>query len=182
MSGKTTRQGKQKSTGPGRRRIVWLPAGAGAIIVIGAMLWAGGLLPSGSSSMHQAAAPAATSHASSADQPTLPAFLGGATSRVKEAYTYAAMADSKDLEFIPCYCGCGAHSGHRWVRDCFVKDWTSSGINWDSHAANCDICVSIALEAKKRLGEGQSVSAVRKFIDGKYGSLGPGTNTPLPPG
>jgi branched-chain amino acid transport system ATP-binding protein len=101
--------------------------------------------------------------------------------RVQEAYTYAA-AHGDEMTYMPCYCGCGDHSGHRWVRDCFVKEWATGGIKYEPHGSGCDVCVSIALDVKAGLAKGQSLSAIRKYVDAKYSKLGPGTNTPLPPG
>jgi len=111
----------------------------------------------------------------------LPAFLTSATERVRSAYTFAA-SHGAELAYIPCYCGCGQHSGHRDVRDCFIKSQTAAGITYDDHGSGCDICVSIVLDVKSKLGDGQSLAATRKFIDARYSKIGPGTNTPLPPG
>ena len=158
----------------------WSPILLGIAIVLAAGLWFGGVLSSGGA-QHQNMAPSAVSQASPSQQQQLPAFLAGASGRVQEAYAYAA-SHGDMLVYIPCYCGCGEHSGHRWVRDCFVKQWAASGITWDQHGSQCDVCVSIALDAKSKLGEGQSLAAVRKYIDAKYSKIGPGTNTPLPPG
>ncbi len=113
-------------------------------------------------------------------QQKLPSFVASAPARVQDAYTFIA-AGSEEATFIPCYCGCGPHSGHRWIRDCFVKDWTSTGIVYDEHGSGCDICVTIALTLKKGLGDGQSLASIRKGIDAKYGQLAPPTDTPLPP-
>jgi Protein of unknown function with PCYCGC motif len=158
----------------------WLPIVVGLAVVVGTGLWFGGLLPSRSGAERQGAAPATFAGAAPSNQ-QLPAFISAAAPRVQEAYTYAA-AHGDELQQMPCYCGCGVHSGHRWVRDCFVKDWTASDIKFEAHGSGCDVCVSIALDVKNGLENGQSLAAVRKFIDGKYSKLGPGTNTPLPPG
>lgn len=159
----------------------WSPIIVGIAIVLAAGLWFGGLLSSGGAEHHNAAPSAVSEAVPSQQQQQLPAFVAGASDRVQEAYAYAA-AHGDMLVYIPCYCGCGDHSGHRWVRDCFVKQWAASGITWDQHGSQCDVCVSIALDAKSKLGEGQSLATVRKYIDAKYSKIGPGTNTPLPPG
>lgn len=158
-----------------------LPVLLGAVAVLGVGLWLGGLLPGfGGGS---APPPASTTRASTPGQQVqaLPAFLTSATPRVRSAYDYAA-SHGAELAYIPCYCGCGGHSGHRDVRDCFIQSQTAAGITYDDHGSGCDICVSIVLDVKSKLAEGQSLGAVRKFIDARYSNIGPGTDTPLPPG
>lgn len=44
---------------------------------------------------------------------------------VREAYGYAARGP-RSLQFIPCYCGCGA-SGHLNNQDCYVERPASGG-------------------------------------------------------
>lgn len=158
-----------------------LPALVGAIAVVGAGLWFGGLLPIGGAGKPPNAAPASVSRATSSGQHTLPQFIVAAAPRVREAYEFAA-GHGAELAFIPCYCGCGDHSGHRNVRDCFVKQQTTSAITYDDHGSGCDICVSIVLDVKRMQGQGQSLAATRTYIDATYAKIGPGTNTPLLPG
>jgi len=43
------------------------------------------------------------------------------------------------------------------------------------------MCVGIALDTKRMQEEGRSLSEIRTYIDETYGSIGPGTETPLPP-
>jgi hypothetical protein len=111
----------------------------------------------------------------------LPQFVTAAAPRAREAYEFA-VARGADLAYIPCYCGCGGHSGHRDVRDCFIKQVTTSGVDYEEHGSTCDVCVAIVLDVKKMAGEGQSLAATRSYIDAKYSKIGPGTDTPLPPG
>jgi len=158
----------------------WLPIFVSVTVIVGAGLWFGGLMRSRSGAERQSAPAAAFAKAAPPNQ-QLPAFISGGTPRVQEAYSYAA-AHGDEMTYMPCYCGCGEHSGHRWVRDCFVKEWAASGITYDPHGSGCDICVSIALDVKNGLESGQSLAAVRKAIDAKYAKYGAGTNTPLPPG
>jgi hypothetical protein len=153
----------------------------GAIAIVGAGLWFGGLLPAGGGGEHSSAAPAPVSSTISSGQQTLPQFISAASPRVREAYDFAA-GHGAELAYIPCYCGCGGHSGHRNARDCFVKQQTTSGITYDAHGSGCDVCVSIVLDVKRMQGQGQSLAAARKYIDAKYSKIGPGTDTPLPPG
>ncbi len=186
MNSRSRRHGLEPSrttahTAPSGSRIRGiLPVLAGAVAIIGAGLWFGGLLPPGGSGERPTAASAPASPAMSRP-PSLPQFISAATPRVREAYEFAA-SHGAELAYIPCYCGCGGHSGHRNARDCFVKQQTLSGITYDDHGSGCDVCVSIVLDVKTMQSQGQSLAATRKFIDAKYSKVGPGTNTPLPPG
>ena len=166
----------------------WAPLIVGLVVVVGAGLWFGGLIPTGSgggdegtASAARAAARSSSSSSSSSSNHTLPGFISRAPGQVQEAYAFVA-AHTGETQYIQCYCGCGEHSGHRWVRDCFVKDWTASGVTYDDHGSGCDICVNIALEVKSGLAKGQTLAAIRKTVDSKYSSAGGGTDTPLPPG
>jgi hypothetical protein len=89
-----------------------------------------------------------------------------------KAYTYAT--EHPDLlEQIPCYCGCGGHSGHRFLRDCFIHDdWT-----YDEHASFCDTCVGEAIKVQDYLAQGKTLKEARALIDQEYGSKYPGQNT-----
>ncbi len=78
------------------------------------------------------------------------------------------------VEQLPCYCGCGESQGHRSLRDCFVRD--TGG--YDSHAAGCGICLLEADDAERLYAEGETVAAIRTFIDARYGAVGRSTDTP----
>ncbi len=113
---------------------------------------------------------------------SLPAYVLDQPPDVQEAYLFAVERPDV-LMWIPCYCGCGGHSGHKSSRDCFVKRGSTPGhIQFDEHGSQCDICVGIALDAKRMSEEGRSLRAIREYIDATYGSIGPGTDTPPPPG
>jgi len=115
-------------------------------------------------------------------QISLPAYVLDQPPDVQEAYLFAVERPDV-LMWIPCYCGCGGHSGHKSSRDCFVKGGNTPGqLQFDEHGSQCDICVGIALDAKRMSEEGRSLRAIRDYIDATYGSVGPGTDTPLPPG
>ena len=158
-----------------------LPVLLGAVAVVGAGLWLAGLLSLSGRAERNETAPASVSQTTPGQQQAVPRFVTSAAPRVQAAYEFAA-GRGAELDFIPCYCGCGEDHGHRSVRDCFVKQQTMSGITYDSHGAGCDVCVAIVLEVKTKLGEGQPLAAVRSYIDGKYSKIGPGTDTALPPG
>ena len=104
-----------------------------------------------------------------------------ATERTQEAYTFAVYHQDV-LKYMPCYCGCALHEGHRNNLDCFIKDVNSKGeVLLDRHAADCQLCIDIALDAKRLKEEGTSLPQIRQTIDEGYGQKGPGTKTPLPP-
>ncbi len=81
------------------------------------------------------------------------------------------------LEQIPCYCGCGGHSGHRFLRDCYIHDdWT-----YDDHASFCDVCIGEAIKVQDYLAQGKTLKEARALIDQDFGSRFPGENTNTPP-
>ncbi len=92
-----------------------------------------------------------------------------------KAYRYAT--EHPDLlEQIPCYCGCGGHSGHRFLRDCYIKDdWT-----YEEHASFCDVCVGEAIKLQDYLASGKTLKEARALIDEEYTKKG-GDRTNTPP-
>ena len=108
----------------------------------------------------------------------LPDYVMAAEPATQMAYEFA-VARPDVLRWMPCYCGCGEHSGHKSSFNCFVEE---SGSEFDPHGADCLMCVNIALDAKAMTEDGRSLKSIRAYIDGKYGAIGPGTDTPLPPG
>ena len=110
----------------------------------------------------------------------LPAFLAAAAPRVRDAYRFA-MANPHALETVPCYCGCGS-MGHDSNLACFVQE-TDSGGNvtaFDQHANGCGICVDIAQDVMRLSAEGKQPRVIRQYVDMRYSSFGPATDTPLP--
>ena len=107
----------------------------------------------------------------STNQTKFPSFVYTSPLTLK-AYSYAT--EHPDLlEQIPCYCGCGGHSSHRFLRDCFIRDdWT-----YDNHASFCDICVAEAIKVQNYLAQGKTLAEARTLIDQEYSSLYPGQNT-----
>lgn len=64
----------------------------------------------------------------------LPLFAKSAGPDVAGLYGFAAER-GKDLEHIPCYCGCG-NIGHRSNRQCYIKSENRDGtLTYTSHAA-----------------------------------------------
>ncbi|MBF8286815.1 MAG: hypothetical protein HW393_629, partial [Dehalococcoidia bacterium] len=137
---------------------------------------------------HQTAVPASAT----GDQPvqmgtsqvsgTLPEYVMSASEDTKMAYQFAL--DRPDvLMWMPCYCGCGDHSGHKSAKNCFIKESSTAGnVQFDEHGANCQMCVTIALDTKTMTEEGRSLKEIRTYVDDKFGDIGPGTDTPMPPG
>jgi len=107
-----------------------------------------------------------------------PDWVMSAGPAAQTAYEFA-VARPDVLRWMPCYCGCGEHTGHKSSFNCFVEE---GGSEFDPHGADCEMCVNIALDAKAMTEGGQSLKSIRAYIDGKYGAIGPGTDTPLQPG
>jgi hypothetical protein len=64
----------------------------------------------------------------------LPDFAGPGTPDIRALYEYA-MEHGDELQYIPCFCGCGRF-GHRSNRDCYVKAFNPDGsVTYTSHAA-----------------------------------------------
>ncbi len=112
---------------------------------------------------------------------SLPSWLRGSPLRVQQAYAYTSERGDM-MQYVPCFCGCGAHSGHLSAYNCFVQGAPGQGQKvYDEHGANCDMCIEIALETQRLLSEGKSLKQVRQYVESRYGSLGPATNTPPAP-
>ena len=131
-------------------------------------------------------APGAGSHGRNASSTVetdgaLPEYVLAAGDRAALAYQFAL--DRPDVMlWMPCYCGCGGHSGHRNARDCFVKATSSSGnVQFEEHGSACDVCVDIALLARQMTVAGRPLTEIRAAVDQEFSDIGPGTDTPLPP-
>lgn len=63
----------------------------------------------------------------------LPDFVTQSPKKVQETYVLAGEYPEV-LESVPCYCGCGAESGHESNLDCFVAGMDGSTVTeWDQH-------------------------------------------------
>jgi hypothetical protein len=49
----------------------------------------------------------------------------------------------------------------------------SGAVRFDAHALGCSICVDITQDALRLLGDGQSLSDVRAYVDRTYARYGP---------
>lgn len=101
----------------------------------------------------------------------MPQQVQRAAVSVQEAYRFAVANPEVDGA-IPCYCGCGG-MGHRSNYACFVKSVDGGQITFDGHALGCSICVDIALDARRLMGEGKSVQEIRAYVDATYAKYGP---------
>jgi hypothetical protein len=111
----------------------------------------------------------------------LPDYVKTLPEEVALAYQFAL--DRPDVMlWMPCYCGCGGHSGHKNARDCFIKPASSSGnVQFDEHGSQCNVCVDIAVLAREMTLKGAPLTEIRTAVDQQFGDVGPGTDTPLPP-
>ncbi len=116
-----------------------------------------------------------------ASRDELPTFLNEYSENIQIIYQ-AAGKSMELLQWIPCYCGCGDHAGHRSSLNCFVKQVNQNGsVVWDDHGTRCNVCLEIAAEAIKMKQDGKTVKEIRQYIDEKYkeGYANP-TDTPMP--
>lgn len=114
------------------------------------------------------------------EPPRFPAWLQVMDPQVRQAYAQA-VAHREELQYIPCYCGCGG-MGHAAVVDCHIASATADGsITFERHASACEICLDLALDASTWLEEGVSLGEVRSMIEAKYSQFGPSTDAPPVP-
>lgn len=103
--------------GPYRKRCDILRAGLGLVVVA----CAGGSSPTPVASDGRPNDPLAAN----ADLEVWPERIAKSSKEIREAYAYAVRRP-KSLQYIPCYCGCGA-SGHKNNQDCYVKTFMDRG-------------------------------------------------------
>lgn len=85
-----------------------------------------------------------------------------------------AVRERELLSRLPCYCGCGADAQYQSLRDCFLNE---DGL-FNSHGANCQVCLEEAVDADDWKGRGRPVKEIRAKIDAKYQGRGKPTDTP----
>lgn len=111
----------------------------------------------------------------------LPTFLQKAKPETIEAYRHAAKANEV-LDFIPCYCGCGVHAGHKNNKHCFIKEIKpDKSVVWDDHGTRCATCMTIAVTSSKLKDSGKTTKEIRSIIDNQYKTgYDKPTPTPMP--
>jgi hypothetical protein len=129
------------------RRLPWLVAAAAAVAL------AAVLLSGRARAAHPDPRPAIT-----AEQVLPPAALPRTPGAV-ESYA-AARAVPQVLDGLHCYCDCARHSGHRSLLTCFESE----------HGGFCDVCMGEAVLAQQLTARGESLDAIRRAIDGQFGS------------
>ena len=102
---------------------------------------------------------------------------------VRATYDFAAQ-HPEVLNYIPCYCGCGAQ-GHKANESCFVakRDPRGNVLQWDEHGFGCTICVDVARESMQLYNSGADVASIRAAIERRWapGNAAGRTPTPAPP-
>ncbi|MBD8497296.1 PCYCGC motif-containing (lipo)protein [Paenibacillus arenosi] len=129
---------------------------------------------------HQQHAPNGDLQETTASLTKLPKFLDEQPELVRTAYMTAANV-SEQLEYIPCYCGCGDSAGHNSNVNCFIKEVNEDSVVWDDHGTRCGVCIETAIITAKMHKEGASLTDIRAEIDKKYKEgYAPPTPTPMP--
>ncbi len=111
-----------------------------------------------------------------ADMSMMPADVQAAPAVVQQAYQFAA-ANPQVLQQLPCYCGCGK-VGHTSNYACYISGTDATkGIQFDSHALGCSICVDITQDAMRLKREGKDIASIRVYVDQTYSRYGPSNMT-----
>lgn len=127
-----------------------------------------------------ATAEAAAHHHPMAALDGMPAMIHAAGQRTQEAYRFAA-ANPDAAGAVPCYCGC-VSLGHTSSYDCYVAgstngmDGEDAVLEYDFHATNCNVCVDITQDQMRLMDAGESLEAIRAYIDKNYARYGPPTS------
>lgn len=107
-----------------------------------------------------------------ASKDVMPAEVQSAPVTVLQAYQFA-VANPDLLKQVGCYCGCGP-IGHTSNYACYVADESDeAGLQYDTHALGCSICVDITQDSMRLLGQGKSATDIVAFIDQTYSQYGP---------
>lgn len=108
-----------------------------------------------------------------------PASVAALPAQVREAYAYAATSP-RSLRYIPCYCGC-VNVDHRDNLSCYLEREAGGGwVVLDMHAAGCGVCVGITRDVMAMERAGRPLAEIRRAVDQRWASAGPGTPTPFP--
>jgi hypothetical protein len=102
----------------------------------------------------------------------MPADVQNSAAAVRESYQFA-VANPDILKELPCYCGCGS-MGHTSNYACYVSGVDASGgVQFDTHALGCSICVDITQDAMRLLKAGKTLPEIRAYVDDTYARYGP---------
>jgi len=135
----------------------------------------------------QQAQPAADPRFLAADLPLLPIGVDRGVMPlpvVRAAYEFAAR-HPEVMHYVPCFCGC-ERGGHKDNHDCFVsgRDAANHVTGWEPHGLVCEICLSVAQQARQMHESGASITEIRAAIEQKYAAIsaerGHHTPTPMP--
>jgi hypothetical protein len=104
----------------------------------------------------------------------MPDYVAAADVRTQEAYRFA-VANPDAAGEVPCYCGC-VGLGHASSYDCYVAGATADGtLEYDSHAANCTVCVDITHDQMRMMDSDVSPEVIRDYLEDNYSKYGPPT-------
>ena len=78
--------------------------------------------------------------------------------RVRTAYA-TAKAIPAVLDRLYCYCRCKENMGHKSLLSCYA----------DTHAANCNVCLTEAEMAAEMVGDGLCPDEIQQAIDRRFG-------------
>jgi hypothetical protein len=107
-----------------------------------------------------------------ADMSMMPTDVQAAPAVVQQAYQFA-VANPQVLQQLPCYCGCGK-AGHTSNYACYISGTDATkGLQFDSHALGCSICVDITQDAMRLTREGKDIKSIRAYVDQTYSRYGP---------
>ena len=111
-----------------------------------------------------------------ADMAMMPMEVKAAPVVVQQAYQFA-VANPQVLQQLPCYCGCGK-AGHNSNYACYISGTDATkGLQFDSHALGCSICVDITQDAMRLTREGRDIKSIRAYVDQTYSRYGPSNMT-----
>lgn len=110
-----------------RRRLLY---GAGATGIVAIAAWQ--MWPAASGSGSSVTTDGIGDQVQTLPRGQLPVFAG--SGEIRDLYRYA-VEHGDELQYIPCFCGCG-RLGHEHNRDCYIKRFNTDGtLTFTSHAA-----------------------------------------------
>jgi len=117
--------------------------------------------------------------------PRIPNVKEPAAERADIEQSYRFVGEHPEVaRYVPCFCACSRTKNHKSIDDCFVQRRHTDGVvaKWNSHAAECSICVTVALQARDLYLASYDTPAIRAAVEK---DLAPKfryhTDTPPPP-